>query len=63
MKDIAKYKINSIDFTHARFNNYGSSAGEHTSIVASTGPFLITWNFKKIQKGLLRSYQIQKIEK
>lgn len=48
VKDIAKYKINSINFSPARFNNYNSSSGEHTSIVASTGPFLITWNFKKI---------------
>ncbi len=48
VKDIAKYKINSINFTPAEFNNYNCSKGEHTSIVTSTGGFLITLNFKKI---------------
>ena len=60
-KDLAKHNIKSIDFTPARFNNFSNSAGSHTSIVATTGPFLITWNFKKVQKGQLRSYDIQKI--
>ena len=62
MKDLAKYRINTVDFTPARFNNFNISNGEHTSIVTSSGPYLITWNFKKVQKGLLKSYQIKKIE-
>ena len=61
VKDIAKYKISSVDFTAARFNNFNIDNGEHTSIVASTGQYLITWNFKKILKGLLRAYQIKEI--
>lgn len=58
-KDIAKHKIRSIDFTPARFNNFSTSSGEHTSIVATTGSFLVTWNFKKLMKGQLRAYDIQ----
>lgn len=46
--DIAKYKINNINFKIAKFNNFGSN-GEETSIVTSTGKFLITWNFKKVK--------------
>lgn len=60
-KDIAKHKIRSVDFTPARFNNFNMSSGEHTSIVATTGSFVVTWNFKKVQKGQLRAYDIQRI--
>ena len=62
VKDLAKYRINSLNFTPARFNNYNHSSGEHTSIVTSSGPYLFTWNFKKVKKGLLKAYQIKKIE-
>ena len=62
VKDLAKYKIQSINFTPARFNNFNISNGEHTSIVTSTGPYLITWNFKRVQKGFLKSYQIKKTD-
>lgn len=62
VKDLVKYKINTIDFTPARFNNFNLSGGEHTSIVTSSGPYLFTWNFKKVQKGFLKSYQIKKID-
>jgi len=59
VKDLAKYKIRTVDFTAARFNQFNSSNLEETSIVASTGPFIITWNFKKVAKGLLKAYQIK----
>lgn len=62
MKDLAKYKIRSVDFTPAKFNNFNVSGGEETSIVTSSGPFVFTWNFKKVKKGLLRSYKLTKIE-
>lgn len=58
-KDLAKHKIKFVDFTPAKFNNFNMSNMEETSIVAATGPFVITWNFKKVVKGLLKSYQIQ----
>jgi hypothetical protein len=59
---LAKYKITSVNFTPAKFNNFNLSTGEHVSIVTSTGPYLVTWNFIKVKKGLLKSYQIKKIE-
>lgn len=59
-KDLIKYQIKRIDFTPARFNN-----GEHvheTSIVTSTGKFLITWNFEKVKRGNLRGgYKIKNL--
>lgn len=63
VKDLAKYRINHLDFTPARFNNFKESTMEHSSIVTSSGPYLITWNFKKVVKGHLKSYQIKKIDK
>ena len=54
-KDIAKYAIKNIHFKPARFNNW-SSAGEESSIVTSTGDFLVTWNFKRIKRGVLNDY-------
>jgi hypothetical protein len=62
VKDLAKYKINTLDFTAARFNNFNISTGEHTSICTSSGPYLFTWNFKKVQKGMLKCYQVKRIE-
>lgn len=29
--------------------------------MASTGEFLVTWNFQKVKKGSLREYQIRRI--
>lgn len=58
-KDLAKHRIRSVNFTPARFNAFNISNMEETSIVAATGPFVVTWNFKKVQKGLLKSYQIK----
>ena len=37
VKDLAKHRISTVDFTPARFNNFNISSGEHTSIVASSG--------------------------
>lgn len=62
VKDLAKHKIRAVNFTAARFNNFNIANGEHTSIVTSTGPYLITWNFKRVQKGFLKSYHIKKVE-
>ena len=59
--DIAKYRIGSIDFKPAKINNF-SANGEETSIVTSTGNFLITWNFKKVKRGILNEYQIKELE-
>jgi len=45
-----------VSFTPARFN-LGES---ERSIVTSTGPFVITWNFRKVKQNALDQYQIKK---
>lgn len=60
-QDLSKYKIRSLDFTKARFNNFNTSNGEETGIVTSTGDYLVTWNFKKVKRGQLSSYSIKKL--
>ena len=59
--DISKFRLGSLDFKPAKFNNF-SSNGEESSIVTSTGKFLITWNFKKVKRGILNEYQIKQLD-
>jgi hypothetical protein len=47
-----------VSFTPARFNT-GEDAVEKT-IVTSTGPYVITWNMKRVLKGFLNDYHIKK---
>jgi len=47
-----------VNFTPARFNT-GEHAMEKT-IVTSTGPFVITWNFRRVKQGKLYDYQIKR---
>jgi hypothetical protein len=61
VKDLSKHKISGLDFTPAKFNNSNLSTASETSIVTSTGNFLVTWNFKKIMKGKLDSYVIKEM--
>ncbi|KAJ3403292.1 hypothetical protein HDU80_004297 [Chytriomyces hyalinus] len=50
----------SVAFTPAKFNtSLGGDGFEETSIVTSTGPFVITWNFKKAKIGKLNDYTIK----
>jgi VID27 C-terminal WD40-like domain len=57
-RDIVKHQIKQVNFTPARFNN-GDNINE-SSIVTSTGRFLLTWNFEKVKKGMLRGgYKIK----
>ena len=58
---MAKYRIGAIDFKPAKFNNF-SANGEESSIVTSTGNFLITWNFKKVRRGVLNEYQVKELD-
>ena len=61
-EDIVKYQIRGIDLSPARFNNFGDGKSQdETSIVTSTGPFLITWNFNRVKRGVLRAYTIVKL--
>lgn len=56
-QDIAKNRMGEINFTAAHFNT-GSSL--ERSIVTSTGPFIVTWNLRKVRLGKLDSYQIKR---
>lgn len=47
-----------ISFTPARFNTGVDS--EETSIVTATGPFIITWNLKKVVAGRKDPYTIKR---
>ena len=49
----------SVNFTPARFN---TGPDQETSIVTSTGQYIITWNFKKVKKGRLYDYHIKKYD-
>ena len=48
-----------VHFTPARFNN-GDNI-EENSIVTSTGSLLVTWNFAKVKRGLLKAYTIKRM--
>eukprot|EP00171_Calliarthron_tuberculosum_P012646 IDg12646t1 len=56
-QDIARHRMGEISFTAAHFNT-GPSL--ERSIVTSTGPFIITWNFRAIKMGRLDSYQVKR---
>lgn len=47
-----------ISFTPARFDT-GENSMER-SIITSTGPYVITWNFRKVKNGRLHEYNIKK---
>ncbi|KZT62085.1 VID27 cytoplasmic protein [Calocera cornea HHB12733] len=51
------YMGSEVSFTPARFNT-GPDQDE-TTIVTSSGPFVIAWDFKKVQKGKLDKYEIK----
>ena len=59
--DISKHGITNICFRPAKFNNFTAHGKEESSIVTSTGNFLITWNFKKIKRGMQPEYKIVKL--
>lgn len=48
----------SASFTPAKFNTGPDST--ETSIITSTGPFLVTWNLKKVLQGKKDAYQIKR---
>lgn len=47
-----------LHFTTAKFN--ATPEGKETSIITSTGPFLITWSMKKVLRGEKDPYQIKR---
>lgn len=55
--EVAKHGMGKIGFTPAHFN-----VGEDNEawIVTSTGPFIVTWNFRKVQQNVRSDYKIKK---
>ncbi|CAG8975916.1 hypothetical protein HYALB_00006534 [Hymenoscyphus albidus] len=47
-----------ISFTTARFNT--GEGVEETSIITATGPFIVTWNMKKVLRGSKDPYSIKR---
>ncbi|KAI1812815.1 VID27-domain-containing protein [Poronia punctata] len=47
-----------VSFTPARFNT--SQAGEESSIITATGPYIIDWNLKKVLRGAKAPYIIKR---
>ncbi|RKP10131.1 VID27 cytoplasmic protein-domain-containing protein [Thamnocephalis sphaerospora] len=54
------YMGSQVSFTVARFNT-GINEHEKT-IVTSTGPYVITWNFRRVKQGKLYDYQIKQYD-
>ncbi|KAI9028570.1 VID27 cytoplasmic protein-domain-containing protein [Hyaloraphidium curvatum] len=46
-----------VSFTRARFN---TGEGDEKYIVTGTGPFVVTWNFRRVKAGKLYDYVIKK---
>ena len=59
--DIAKFGIKKLSFRPAKFNNFTVGGKDEISIVTSTGDILVTWNFKRIRRGLRPDYQIKRL--
>lgn len=47
-----------IAFTSAKFNR--DPSGNEESVVTSTGPYVISWNFSKVKQGIRNAYQIKR---
>jgi VID27 C-terminal WD40-like domain/VID27 PH-like domain len=58
-QDRAKHRIGEISFTTAHFN---TGASLERSIVTSTGPFIVTWNFRAVKQGKKDAYQIKRFK-
>merc|ERR1712080_321203 len=56
--DMLKYNINEVNFKSATFNTGEDVAEEF--IVSSTGPYLVTWDFRQVKRGVRNCYKIKK---
>ena len=45
-----------VSFTHARFN---TGPGSEKTIVSSSVPYVITWNFDRVKIGKVHDYSIK----
>lgn len=56
---MVKYNIQDVNFTPARFN-IGDNI-EEAWISSSTGPYLVTWNFRKVKERRQFPYKVRSI--
>jgi len=56
--DMIKYNINEVDFKSASFDT-GENIEEEW-IVTSTGSYLVTWDFRKVKRGIRDCYKIKR---
>jgi hypothetical protein len=56
---VAYMGLNSISFTPAKFS---TGPSEERAIITSTGPYVISWNFRRVRAGHLFDYQIRRYE-
>lgn len=54
-RDIAHYNLKQVRFTNARFDN----KDPESSILTSTGEFIVTWSFSKVKRGILTDYKVK----
>lgn len=54
------YLKSDMHFTQARFNTGPDQTESH--IVTSSGPYIISWNFRHVKNGKLDSYTIRKYD-
>lgn len=57
--DLARYNIQEVKFTAAHFN-VGEGARVEEWIVTSTGPYIITWNFRSARRGRVYDYRVKR---
>lgn len=57
--DIAKYRLEDLSFSPARFNV--SKVDGETNIITSLGDYVINWNFSRIKKGILDDYKVKRV--
>jgi len=55
--DVVAHRMGAVAFTAARFN---TGDGVERSIVTSTGPFVVTWNFRKVKQGHADAYSVRR---
>ena len=58
-QDVVKYGLENDKFTPAKFNI--SKNDKESNITTSIGEYIVIWNFKKIQKGIVNQYKIKKV--
>lgn len=51
----------SVSFTPARFDTGDGPLHTEKTIVTSSGPYFVVWNFRKVKQNLLNYYQITKL--